>query len=328
MDTISKRYIWIFFIIMITAMAGAYLGNIVSTPESKPILPNDNITAEAAAYVTVRDTEGNVILETGIPVYEEDEYINENNIHYIIISIEGSNAVARVKDEKNDSLQNIEWKNAGVLNKSQTGSGAIALLDNNVSVQAVDPPRHVIIYHTHTDESYTPTSGQASEAGKGDVFQIGKALTDALNKANISVSHSLNIHEPHDINAYHRSRRTLTQLLKERPDAAFDIHRDSAPKSAYYTTINGVDISRVMIVVGRSNPNMQSNLSYAKTIKAAADEIHPGLMRGIFIGKGDYNQDLYPTALIFEVGTESISQDLAEKGVRCLADAIIAIMGR
>lgn len=326
MDTVVKRYIWIFFGIIITAMAGAYLINIISTPESKPLLPNDNTSAEAS-YVTVRDSEGNVILETGIPVYEEDEYINENNIHYIIISIEGRNAVARVKDDETNSIQNIDRENANVRNRSQTGSGAIAF-NKNLPVQATDQARHVVIYHTHTDESYTPTSGQASEAGKGDVLQVGNTLTEALKRAGISVSHSLNKHDPHDINAYHRSRRTVTQLLKERPDAAFDIHRDSAPNSAYYTSINGVDTSRVMIVVGRSNPNMQTNLAYAKTIKAAADELHPGLMRGIFMGKGDYNQDLYPTALIFEVGTESISQDLAEKGIRCLADAIIATMGR
>ncbi|HBQ87583.1 MAG TPA: stage II sporulation protein P, partial [Syntrophomonas sp.] len=83
--------------------------------------------------------------------------------------------------------------------------------------------------------------------------------------------------------------------------------------------------SRVMIVVGRSNPNTKTNLQYARLIKNRADRLHPGLMRGIFMGKGDYNQDLYPTALLFEIGTEGISLDEAQKAAACLSDAIIGV---
>ena len=43
------------------------------------------------------------------------------------------------------------------------------------------------------------------------------------------------------------------------------------------------------------------------------------------MGQGDYNQDLYPTSLLFEVGTENSTLDEAEKSIRCLADAIIRV---
>jgi stage II sporulation protein P len=114
--------------------------------------------------------------------------------------------------------------------------------------------------------------------------------------------------------------------LKEGPDAAFDIHRDSAPVSAYAQSMNGVDSSKVMIVVGRSNPNMNTNLKYAQKVKAAADDLYPGLIRGIFMGKGSYNQDLYPTALLFEVGTEEIDLRWAENGARFLGDVITRVL--
>jgi len=309
----NKRHIWLFFSVLIFIMAVSFIINTITSPQQKPLeLPNDN-NSDEIHYITIRDTNGKIILETGLPVYEDDEYIDETNIHYVIISVQGSNAIARVKDN-NVSLQEKNKKNEPALN----------LLDNSIPAQA-SPSHHVVIYHTHTDESYVPTSGKASEPGKGDVFQVGSELKQALNKAGISVTHSTEKHDPHDINAYHRSRRTVVKLLKERPDAAFDIHRDSAPAEAYVTTVNGVYTSRVMIVIGRSNPNMQTNLEYAKRIKAKADELHPGLMRGIFLGKGDYNQDLYPTALLFEVGTENLSLDAAQKAVRCLSDAIIAV---
>ena len=45
------------------------------------------------------------------------------------------------------------------------------------------------------------------------------------------------------------------------------------------------------------------------------------------MGRGNYNQDLYPTAMLFEIGTESISQDLAENGARCLGDVLIRELG-
>ncbi|MDD2509751.1 MAG: stage II sporulation protein P [Syntrophomonas sp.] len=316
MDTITKRYIWLFFAVLMALMVGAYVINTTYSPQRKP-QPSNDLNSHRASYVTIRDTEGKVILETGIPVYEQDEYISENNLHYVIISISGSNAVARKKDMEKSELNPV----------SQKLSAASISYPHTVEAQALLNPHHVVIYHTHTDESYVPDSSRPDKPGDGDIFQVGAALADSLSKAGISVHHSYNPHDPHDINAYHRSRRTLTQLLQERPDAAFDIHRDSAPLGSYSTTVNGVDTARVMIVIGRSNPNMSPNLNFARIIKDAADDLHPGLMRGIYMGRGDYNQDLYPTSLIFEVGTESNSLDAAQKAVRCLADAIIAVVG-
>ncbi len=314
MESINKRYIWIFFGVLIMLMVLAYIFNVITAPEQKPLeLPNDNNSAEPA-YITIRDADGNVILETGLPVYENDEYIDETNIHYVIISVQGSNAVARAKNKK-DSLKKKNNNPEPVLNLFEFGRPT-----------PEQKPVHVVVYHTHTDESYVPTSGKASKPGNGDIFEVGAVLKEALNKEGISATHSTETHDPHDINAYHRSRRTFTNLLKEQPDAAFDIHRDSAPKDAYLTTVNGVYISRAMIVIGRSNPNMQTNLEYAKKIKAKVDELHPGLMRGIFMGKGDYNQDLYLTAILIEIGTQSLSLDAAQRGMRCVADAIIQVL--
>ncbi|MBC7075831.1 MAG: stage II sporulation protein P [Syntrophomonadaceae bacterium] len=305
----NKKYMLGFFGVLTAVVIGVFFVNTVSSPPAKPLSPVNDNTAAEASYVTVKDTEGNVILETGLPVYVNDEFIDENNIHYIIFKIDKKNAVARIKNSEASAPP------------PDKGLGFIS-----PSIPAQARPHHVVIYHTHTDESYTPTSGKASEPGSGDVLQVGSVLKQSLNKTGISATHSLNRHDPHDINAYHRSRRTLVQLLKESPDAAFDIHRDSAPPEAYLTSINGVSTGRIMIVIGRSNPNMQTNLDYARRVKAAADTLYPGLTRGIFMGKGDYNQDLYPTALLFEVGTEGISQDEAEKAVYCLADTIAAVL--
>jgi len=83
-----------------------------------------------------------------------------------------------------------------------------------------------------------------------------------------------------------------------------------------------------MIVIGRSNPNMNANLEFARQIKATADKIYPGLMRGIYMGRGDYNQDLYPRALLFEIGTAEGSLTIASHGARYLSDVITAVLGQ
>ena len=317
METLSRRYIWVFFGILLAVMIGAYLLNTFNAPILKKPLPGPD--EQVSSYSVVKDTFGVTILETGLPVHIDDQYIDENNVQYIVIKVDGPNAVAEIVTRP-DGDQIPANNNAAIPGP--------ALRNPALPVQAVTAPRHAVVYHTHTDESYLPTSGKASQPGAGDIYTVGAALADSMRKSGISVTHSVNAHDPHDRNAYHRSRRTAAQLLKEQPDAAFDIHRDSAPAAAYLTTINGVDSSRVMMVVGRSNPNTKTNLAYAQRIKAQADQLYPGLIRGIFMGKGDYNQDLYPTAMLFEVGTDSIPLALAENAARCLGDVILHVFNQ
>ncbi len=314
MDTLNKRYIWAFFLILILLMIGAYLFNAYGSKPAPKYYSSDS-SAEIKC-ITVKDTEGNIIFQTGEPINIEDEYINEENQHYIVTKVSGSEGVAEIKQEIPDP--NHSERVLGVPDSQKVFKYAIPA----VSLEDT----HVVIYHTHTDESFTPTSGSASKPGKGDILNIGHALQSSLQEEGVSVTHSTNLHDPHDINAYHRSRRTALQLIKEQPDAVFDIHRDSAPARTYQTTINGVNSSKIMIVIGRTNPNMQTNLQYAKRIKALADALYPGLMRGIFIGKGDYNQDLYPTSVLFECGTESISEEEVMIAVHSLTDAIINVL--
>lgn len=306
MDRKKKYYITGFFAILFVILTAAYLLNLNQ---------NKNLSvpkfASSTDYYTIRDTEGNIVLQTGIKIYKNDEYINEQNIHYVVTSVKGKEAVAVVKNQISADTRDIP-------------AASLFLPDKLLKPDFSDIS--VAIYHTHSDESYIPTSGTSSKRADGDIFKVGKALKERLEKPGIKVYHSLNAHDPHDINAYHRSRRTAIDLVKKGPDALLDIHRDSAPLSAYQANIKDTQVARVMIVIGRSNPNMQVNLDYARRVKAAADKIYPGFLRGIFIGKGDYNQDLYPTALLFEVGTEQNSLKEAEESMKFLGDILIHIL--
>lgn len=306
-----NRSTWSYFAILITIILAAYILNNMR-PVGDPPRSADRMDHEMPVITDIIDISGQLLMQTGLTVSQGDEFIDADDKHYIITEIQGGKAAARMKTTSAPFKQNQET--------SPVLSGSAKRTD---LFNIPQKTKSVVIYHTHTDESYLPTSGTDSKESGGDIIAVGQAFKEALESGNVNAVHSTNNHFPHDINAYHRSRKTLTSLLKDGPDAAFDIHRDAVPASVYHTTINGIDATRVMIVVGRSNPLMNTNLGYAQRIKKVCDQAHPGLIRGIFIGKGDYNQDLYPSALLFEIGGNNNSLIMAERGARSLADAII-----
>jgi stage II sporulation protein P len=187
---------------------------------------------------------------------------------------------------------------------------------------------HVGIYHSHSDESYTPTDGSSSQRGNGSIYEVGAVLANSLRDNGISVFHSTNRHDPHDVNAYFRSRRTVFQLLKQQPDALLDIHRDSAPAASYIASVNGILAAKVMLVIGRQDPHMNVNMAFARELRDETNRLYPGLIKGIFIAHGNYNQDLYPTALLVEIGTETVRRSLADNSAHVLADALAVVLER
>ncbi|MEN6568152.1 MAG: stage II sporulation protein P [Veillonellales bacterium] len=251
-------------------------------------------------YITAIDDSGIIILQTGLTVHPGDHYIDEANHLYEITAVEGRMAKARVL------------------------SGRAILFDEAVAVPAQAAPSRPIIavYHTHTDESYIPTDGKASISGRGSIMLVGDALTSRLAELGFQTIHDKTLHEPHDANAYQRSRRTFLKLLKQQPATLFDLHRDSAPVAFYQTTINGQTAAKILLVVGQQNQNQATTLDYAKRIKAAADARYKSLIRGIFIARGNYNQDLNPRSMLLEIGTQYNTLQAAAYSATLFADVV------
>ena len=132
------------------------------------------------------------------------------------------------------------------------------------------------------------------------------------------------LHHPHDAGAYRRSRQTAVTLLKElAPDALLDIHRDGIPDPEQYTaTIGGKPCSKIRLLVGRGNQNMEVNKDFALTIKAVADKVYPGLIKDIYMGKGAFNQDLYPQSVLMECGTYTLEKERVLTSMPMMADVL------
>lgn len=252
--------------------------------------------------ISVYDNKGNYIFGTAMGVSIGDRYISEDNKEYLVVEVTRQRAVAEEKG-KVDLLTDTGIEIKALTPIATHGSGKIG------------------IYHTHNGESYLP--GPDNVEGIGEIHEVGDVLKKALEKKGVNVIKLDNIHLPHDGAAYERSRNTVTDLLKERPDAIFDVHRDAIPrKEEYLKEVNGQLISQVRLVVGRQNPNQSVNDQFAKSLKAVADEHYPGLIKGIFYGRGNYNQQFAPRSLLLEFGTHVTTKEQAIASAQMLADSI------
>lgn len=275
-------------------------------------------------FFTLVDDSGKEITSTGLQVFVGDEFISMDNRHYRVVKVEGNRA--QVKDQ---GPVDLSLEREAVRRAARPGLWARVLALLGVQGQQVQGRGgKVAIYHTHSDESYEPTDGSGSIRANGGIFKVGDALTRSLEANGMEVLHDQTPHDPHDSHAYHRSRRTAMRLLERvEPDVMIDVHRDTTPAEAYLQKVSGKTVAQAMLVVGRQNPKMQENLAFAKRIKAAADQKHPGLIRGIFFARGDYNQDLFRRNILVEIGSHNNVRLDAEQGAEFLGDVLPAVIG-
>ncbi|HBF36895.1 MAG TPA: stage II sporulation protein P [Firmicutes bacterium] len=274
----------------------------------------NNVFAEtelSEKYMTLQDQQGKLITCTVHQIVVGDEYLDSQNNLYRVVKLHNNTAIVKlVRKEKLTASTLSELKDLwsyfinGEFLKGETKvKGPIA------------------IYHTHSDESYIPGDGTSSKFGHGGIFQVGDSLTNAFEKSGIPVVHSKTPHDPHDAMAYDRSRRTAVQLLKRQPTTLLDVHRDAVPPQLYSDVIRNQGVTKVQLVVGRQNPNFQANNDFAKRIKETCDRKYPGFIKGIFYGKGKYNQDLGPRSILLEFGSDTNSKTAAERGAQIFAAA-------
>lgn len=247
------------------------------------------------------DEEGNIITKTSLMLSEGDIYISADNSEYEVIG-------------KEDDKFKVHKK--GTVDLS-------AYLTYPIEIQTQGGKPIIGIYHTHSDESYAP--GEPSRPYPGQIYQVGKALKDALEEHGFQVDWSQANHNPHDGAAYTRSRDTAAKLLKNNPITVIDVHRDAVPDPEFYSTeIEGQSAAKVRIVTGKQNQNRTGNFEYAKALKAKADNNYPGIIEGIFWAKGNYNQDLGPRMILLEFGTHVLPLEDALVSAHRFADVIAA----
>ena len=264
-------------------------------------------------YYTVYldETKKDVLFLKGDDVSKGDKYLSKDNKLYEIISVDDNDKSAYVKFIRDEKLQayNVTRKTSDT--KKEASAAKV---------------KKVGIYHTHNDECYFTPDGVDSVYGEGGIHDVGAAFSKNLNNLGIETVYRKDLHLPHNSGAYNRSQVTASEILKQGVDGIFDLHRDSTKRSEYLTKVDGKEMSSVRMVVGSASANFEENKKFAYSIKSYADSVYPGLIKDIYFGKGNYNQQLSTRAMLFEMGCENIEKDYAIKATNYLAKVVDAVL--
>lgn len=207
--------------------------------------------------------------------------------------------------------------------------------------------KDVLIYHTHTCESYTPTKKNTYKASGNfrttdldySVVRVGKELEAELKKLKFSVTRSETKHDyPAYTGSYTRSLKTIEGMLKNKKDAeiVFDVHRDAVGSKSDYaptTEINGEKVAQLMFVIGTNDgggkhPNWKNNLKFAVKVQEKANEMYPGLFRSINLRSSTFNQKVTNCASIIEVGATGNTLEEATASMKYLAKVLDEVLNK
>lgn len=200
-----------------------------------------------------------------------------------------------------------------------------------VPTPRVESPR-VLIYHTHTSESYVPVSGQTHlHNGQGDIVRAGEKLTALLNQQyGIKTLHSDTIHDQYPFReAYQRSEVTVKELLEKHPklDVVLDLHRDATPGLDHKVPIKGKTAAKIILVVGSdrlglAHPNWDKNSRFANALLAIMDQLYPNLAHGVILAEARYNQHLHPQSIIVEFGDDKSTWEEVNYSLELFAEVL------
>lgn len=204
------------------------------------------------------------------------------------------------------------------------------LPDIKVDLDSSEP--QVLIYHTHTTESFEPYtrdyydksfSCKTTDTTK-NMVAVGNAICQQLEDAGISYLHDTNVHDYPSYNgSYQSSRETVEEILEKYPSIkiVLDVHRDGIEKSdgtrlAPIAEIDGKRAAQIMIISccddgDEEMPNYMENFKYASLLQSQLETDYEGLTRPVLFDYRHYNQDLSTGGLLIEVGSHGNSIDEA-----------------
>lgn len=201
----------------------------------------------------------------------------------------------------------------------------------------------VLIVHTHTTESYTPSEKYNYTPSDTDrtldknynMVRVGKEIQRVLESNGIKVCHDSTVNDYPSYNgSYNRSAANVTNAIKNDSSIriVLDVHRDAVEgangeKTKYTCNLDGKTAASVMLVSGSnigglSHDNWEKNLNFAATLQAHIQSLYPGLMRPLNFRSQRFNQQLAPGAIIVEVGTNGNTLDEALLGAKYFAEGL------
>ena len=252
------------------------------------------------------------------------------------------NIVEKQYDAANatDTYENITVRNTTPSHSIDIKSA----VEKNATLQIADKSAPtVLIFHTHTTESYellnygwyTTEYVTRSNSPDRNMVRVGTAICAELTKMGIGVVHDTEIHDAQYTGAYDRSRESIQKIMAENPSiqVVIDVHRDAIKQSdgtriKPTAEINGKKAAQIMIIAGCEDgkvtefPHWEENLTFALQLQKTAETGYPGLMRPILFSARKYNMDVTPCSVLLEMGSDSNTLEEAEYSGHLIGKAL------
>ncbi len=224
-----------------------------------------------------------------------------------------------------------------------------ALLKIDISHQGSFDGPLVLVYHTHTSESYLP-NGTAyltepignvtySSESEKNVLAVGEALCRTLEENGIDAVHCTVVHDsPTLAGSYERSEKTLRAYLEQYPTVRYviDLHRDAVlnAEGEYIRAAIGEGdgaVAQVMAVIGTDgngtpHPNWEANLALSLQLRNALNNDLSGVCRPVSLRNASYHQELAPYSMLLEIGTGANSMEEAQRAAVMTGNALARLI--
>ena len=217
------------------------------------------------------------------------------------------------------------------------------LLDEPLKFDFNEKGPKVLIVHSHSSESYTPTDKNyylptdpdRTEDINFNVVRVGTEITDTLKSYGIEVVHSTKLHDYPSYNgSYKNSLATVKEYLEKYPSIkiVLDIHRDAMVQSdgtklKLVADVQNKKAAQIMLLTGSDqggldHPHWRENLKFAIKLQRTVNSMYPGLARPVSFTKERYNTHSTYASIIVEVGTTGNTLEEALTSARMVGSAV------
>lgn len=247
-------------------------------------------------------------------------------------------------DGVTDSFEKVRVKNV-----NNTSIDIEALLKESLNLAVTQTEPSVLIFHTHTTETYQILDrnfyavgflSRTNDKGK-NMVRVGQAIAEEIEAAGFTVIHDTEIHDATYNGAYDDSRAAVEKYLKKYPSLkiVLDIHRDAIQRSdgtkvKPTAQINEKKAAQIMIISGCQEegnsvegfPNWKKNLVFAVQLQNKLEELFEGITRPLYFCPRKYNMDLTECSLLIEIGSDGNTLEEAVYTGKCLGVAVSKIL--
>lgn len=328
--------------------AGTFLPQTVELTQEKIVSEPESSESEKASETTEKQTQTEQ-KETA-PVFKSKSSLTDTDSDIKeLMKLEEA-----VKYEKAGALKDKTYKNEGVTdtvgnvrikNTNKTQIDAASLLNKKADLTVDKDEPSVLIFHTHTTETYQIAEREhyatdfapRSESEKVNMIRVGRAIAEQIEKAGYKVIHDKTIYDSKYSGAYACSRKGAEAILEKYPSIkiVLDIHRDAiqlkdGTKIRPVAAVNGKQAAQIMIISGCQEegngitnlPDWEYNLIFALQLQKKLEDNFEGITRPLYFCARSYNMNLTHCSLLVEMGSDANTLEQAVYSGKCLGVAV------